>query len=160
MVQEVKVMHFSFSPAVKTLRKPKNSRFILLAVVPPPLQSRGCPRTMAKWVWGTRGMESGEPSMSPGPLDSAQSRKHSPHLGRSQAWAGAGFNPEVSSLRTWVSRGRGGGRLWWAHKPDHEGGRGRTLPRTTARTLESDLALAQHVLGPPTPSVALLRAQG
>lgn len=108
MVQEVKVMHFSFSPAVKTLRKPKNSRFILLAVVPPPLQSRGCPRTMAKWVWGTRGMESGEPSMSPGPLDSAQSRKHSPHLGRSQAWAGAGFNPEVSSLRTWVSRGRGG----------------------------------------------------
>lgn len=54
MVQEVKVMHFSFSPAVKTLRKPKNSRFILLAVVPPPRRAEDAPEP---WQSGFGGQE-------------------------------------------------------------------------------------------------------
>lgn len=43
--------------------------------------------------------------------------------------------------------------LRWATKPEHEEGAGRHQ-RKTEGTLESDLTLAQHVLGLPTPSVA------
>ena len=99
--------------------------------------------------------EGGKARMSPGPGDSIQSQNHSPHLPQAQT----GFHPEVSPTSTWSSRSGLGQWLRGACSPEHEGRRGRAPPWKTEGTLESDLAWAQHVVGLPTPPVALPRAQ-
>lgn len=161
MVGEIKLMLFSFSATVRIPTRPKDDRLHFPAWCGPPTPS---PSPTAEWRThpsrlkqglGTSGMEGEEARMSPGPMDSIQSQNHSPHLPQAQT----GFHPEVSSPSTRSSLSGLGQWLRWACKPEHEGRRGRASPRKTEGTLESDLTLAQHVLGPPTPSVALPRAQ-
>lgn len=161
MVVEIKLMLFSFSATVRIPTRPKDDRLHFPAwcgptrPTPRPTAERRTRPSRLKQVLRISSTKGGKARMSPGPVDSIQSQNHSPHLPQAQT----GFHPEVSSTSTRSSLSGLGQWLRWACNPEHEGRRSRASPRKTEGTLESDLALAQHVLGLPTPSVALPRAQ-
>lgn len=99
-------------------------------------------------VWGQEeAWKVGEPQrMSPDALDGFGAETPSPCLGM---LAGARLHPSCL-LQEWSSAGDSV-KAGVARRPEPAGRRGRTSLRTAERTLESNLALARHILGLPIP---------